>query len=393
MITGQFGESYPPSIDGVGGVMINYCRELNRRGHQSYYIAPQDKKADAPEGVETLLYKSIRIPLFTYHFGFPAMQPDFLERLREIPFDIVHAHTPFMAGMLAKKISQEKQIPLIATFHSKYYDDALRTTHSKTLARKVVDRIVAFYNSCDEVWAVNERTGLVLREYGYRGPIVVMQNGVDIHEQQILGDISDLSLNPEKPLLLFVGQQDYKKGTRELIRAAGRLKEEGHDFHLLMVGDGLDRHALEWETAERGLEDRVTFTGRISDRSRLMAIYRRADLFVFPSTYDNAPLVVREAALQGTPSLVVEGSCAAEGIEQGVNGYLCDGSVTGIARNILAALPSVQTVGEKARLTIPITWELIGGHIEERYTNLIQKRSVDSAAEAELEAPSGTDYP
>ncbi len=373
MIIGQFGESYPPAIDGVGGVMLNYCRELNRRGHRSLYIAPANKIAEPPADVELHLYRSMKLPFVDYHVGAPQIQPDFRKELSEIPFDLVHAHTPFLAGDMAKRVAKEKHIPLIATFHSKYYDDAYRATHSKMVSRFVVERIIDFYNECDEVWAVNERTARVLQEYGYEGPIVIMQNGIDINEQRELGDISDLALPEDTPILLFVGQQDYKKGTRELIKAAALLKEAGLRFRLLMVGEGQDRHALTWQAAELGLEDTVLFTGRITDRARLMAIYHRADLFVFPSLYDNAPLVVREAALQGTPSLVVAGSCAAEGITHGVNGYLCECTVQDIAEQIIRALPSVKKTGEKARQTIPITWELIGGYIEERYRNLTEK--------------------
>ena len=374
MIVGQFSESYPPAIDGVGGVMLNYCRELDRRGHRSIYIAPENKNAGPIPDVETMLYKSMKTPASDYHVGFPAMQPSFMEELRDVPFDLVHAHAPFMAGWLARSLAREKHIPLVATFHSKYYDDAYRVTHSRTLSRQLVKMVLDFYDDCDEVWAVSERTAEVLRSYGYRGPIVIMPNGIDPSEQREPGDITDLGLRSSALQLLFVGQQDYKKGTREIIRSAALLKEAGIDFQLVMVGEGMDRHALQNLTRELQLTDRIQFTGRIVDRGRLMALYRNADLFVFPSVYDNAPLVVREAALQGTASVVVEGSCAAEGIAHGENGYLCDGTAEGIAGAILEALPTAKEAGERASRTIPVTWEKIGAGIEERYLRLIRDR-------------------
>lgn len=376
MIIGQFGESYPPTIDGVGGVMLNYCREMNRRGHRCLYVAPENKTAEAPADCETLLYGSMGLPRIPYRFGIPQLQPAFRKTLEEIPFDLVHAHTPFLAGRMARDVAKKRKIPLIATFHSKYYDDIYRVVRSHTLTKQAVRKIVDFYYGCDEVWAVNERTGLVLRSYGYRGPIVVMQNGINVEERQVVSDISDLGLREDVPQLLFVGQQDYKKGTRELLDACAILRKSGVPFHLTMVGEGQDRQALERLARENGIGDVVLFTGKIADRPRLMAIYSRADLFVFPSVYDNAPLVVREAALMGTPSIVVAGSCAAEGIEHGVNGYYCDGSAEDIARQIQAALPGVKTVGEAARHTIPITWKRIGGHIEERYLALLEKNRV-----------------
>ena len=386
MIIGQFTESYPPAVDGVGGVVHNYCKEMTKRGHRCIFIGPDNKKVEAPDEYELMLYSSIRPSLkVPYRVGLPQMMPAFRSRVREIPFDLMHAHTPFMAGWFAREMAREMGVPLVATFHSKYYDDIYRVTHSKMLTRRLVDRIVKFYESCDEVWTVNERTAMVLKEYGYKGPIVVMQNGIDPTEEREVGDISDLNLDPAAAQLLFVGQQDYKKGTRQLMDACGILHREGFSFQLVMVGDGQDQMALAKQAGALGIGDQVIFTGRIMDRARLMGIYRNADLFVFPSVYDNAPLVVREAALAGTPSLVVTGSCAAEGMEDGVNGFLCDGTAEDIARKIKEALPAAERVGREAHRTIPITWERIGRHIEDRYRNLIEKNRAQRA-EAEGEA-------
>lgn len=373
MIIGQFSESYPPTIDGVGGVVHNYCRELNRRGHECVHVAPENKAAEATPEYELMLYRSVKLsPKMPYRYGFPQVMPAFRKAVMDRSFEILHVHTPFLAGRFAREIARKQGIPLVATFHSKYYDDIYRATHSKGLSRWVVDEIVKFYESCDEVWTVNERTALVLKEYGYKGPIVVMQNGVDLSEGEMEGDIRDLGLIEDVPKLLFVGQQDFKKGTRQLLEACGILHREGMPFQLVMVGEGQDQIALAKQAGALGIGEQVIFTGRISDRGRLMSIYRAARLFLFPSLYDTSGLVVREAALAGTPSLVVEGSCAAEGMEDGVNGYLCDGTPQDIARKIKTALPTAEAVGQRARQTIPITWELIGGHIEERYKALIQ---------------------
>lgn len=71
-----------------------------------------------------------------------------------------------------------------------------------------------------------------------------------------------------------------------------------------------------------GLQDKVKLLGLVSDRSRLKAIDAAADLFLFPSLYDNAPLVVREAAAMHTPSVMIGGSTASEVICDGQNGFL-----------------------------------------------------------------------
>ena len=117
--------------------------------------------------------------------------------------------------------------------------------------------------------------------------------------------------------------------------------------------------------------DRTRFLGFIRSGRELRSLYTLADLFVFPSIYDNAPMVVREAAVNETPSVLVRGSCSAEGIEDGVNGFLCEDSPEDIARIIRLALPKAREAGRSARLTIPKPWEEIMTDVVERYEALI----------------------
>ncbi|MBR3502644.1 MAG: glycosyltransferase [Clostridia bacterium] len=376
MLTGQFGEIYPPYLDGVGQVMLAYCRYLPRRGHRTLYIAPDNKKYRRDYGCETLLYHSVPLGFLAYHIGFPRLRAADRRRLDEIPFDIVHAHVPFLAGRTARRIARRRGIPLVATFHSKYYDDVYKATHSKALARLAVRYILSFYDSCDEVWAVNESTAQVLRDYGYRGEIAVMPNGTDIILSEDVPPAlpEGLSLRPDAPMLLFVGQLSFKKNPHLALRACALLKEKGVPFQFVLAGEGPDHRRLMALTKELGLENEVTFTGRLADRMKLMALYRRADLFVFPSVYDNAPLVVREAAMMGTPALVVEGSCAAEGIAQGDNGFLCRCDEKDIAAAIEKALPRCREVGRRAQETIPLSWETVSEAVEARYAALCEKK-------------------
>ena len=41
MVVGQFVDTYPPSVDGVGRVTLSYCQTLTAMGHEAYYIAPE----------------------------------------------------------------------------------------------------------------------------------------------------------------------------------------------------------------------------------------------------------------------------------------------------------------------------------------------------------------
>lgn len=80
MIIGQFCETYPPALDGVGRVMLAYCQTLSRMGHRCLYIAPRDAAATSVPGLETLLYPSMPIPGEPYRVGIPALGRGFSPR-------------------------------------------------------------------------------------------------------------------------------------------------------------------------------------------------------------------------------------------------------------------------------------------------------------------------
>ena len=102
-----------------------------------------------------------------------------------------------------------------------------------------------------------------------------------------------------------------------------------------------------------------------------------ADLFVFPSVYDNAPMVVREAANAGTPSIVTAGSSSAETIDDGVNGFLCEDSAESIAEVIEKAMADrkkTERIGLQAKDSIPVAWDEIIDVVLDRYQYLIDKK-------------------
>ena len=377
MLIGQFCESYPPTVDGVGRVMFSYCLHLKALGHRALYIAPDNRRFARPTGAETLLYGGVHVPGEAYRAGIPMWNDAYRHAVKDMKFDVLHAHSPFFSGHEARRLARRDGAPLVATFHSKYYEDFLKATHSKLIARAVVRYIVNYYHTCDEVWAVNRQTSEVLKQYGYRGEPVVMPNGTDpftLSDEARREALRRYPIRDDAPVLIFAGQQNFKKNPHLVLRACAILKQEGRPFQLLMVGNGPDLNRLKVMGRELGLTDDIIFTGFLNDRDTLMALYERADLMVFPSLYDNAPMVVREAAVMGTPSLLVEGSCSAEGIRDGENGYLCAATPEAIAQTITRALPTAQAVGRAARDTIPIPWDRLMETVQNRYQALIETK-------------------
>ena len=115
----------------------------------------------------------------------------------------------------------------------------------------------------------------------------------------------------------------------------------------------------------------------ITDREKLKQYYAAADLFLFPSIYDNAPLVIREAGAMHTPSILVRGSSSAENIKDNFNGFLIENSIESFVaklRELLNSPEKIRLVGLNASQSIARSWESIIEDVLDRYKNLMQRK-------------------
>ena len=372
----QFSDSFLPIMDGVGNVVYQYALNLGLKGHESYVVAPQTDTGYRG-GYPFEIVDYIGLPLLrmkSYTIGMPVMDRHCQNRLNAIEADIVHVHSPFIAGQAGISYAQKNGLPLVGTFHSKYYDDFIQITGVELLAEVGVKHVVNFYEKCDEVWAVSASSADTLRGYGYGGEIQVMPNGTDIHtvtDEQVEAVSRQFGLEGGAPILLFVGQINWKKNLRRVLEACAKLR---CPFRLVLAGQGPHERDVRQLAEQLGIAERTLFTGHITDADTLNALYSRADLFLFPSLYDTSGLVVREAAAMGTPSVTARGSSAAECIEDGVNGLLCEDDSDDLARVVDAALSNPESLvqmGRRAHDTIPIPWTTLVDDVLERYAALI----------------------
>ena len=375
---GQFTDTFLPIVDGVGRVVQAYSETLCKMGHQVTVVAPMyDTGFQGGFPFELVDYVGSSVPgMKQYRVGEAVLDAHYRRRIRMIELDVVHAHSPFTAGSEALRLAAVRKLPLVATFHSKYYDDFLKATRSESIAKMGVRLVVSFYNRCDEVWAVGRNTADVLRQYGYEGDIQIMPNGATMRTVSP-GDVEEVTRRwnlGKTPLILFVGQMDWKKNILTVLEACAEMKKQGQSFRLLLAGQGMDMTAIEQKIRDLNIQDRAELLGHVTDASLLDALYARASVFAFPSLYDAAPMVVREAAVMGTPSVMVRNSTAAEVIRHGQNGLLCENDPKDLAKVITEALKNpakLEEIGRNARETIPVPWEKVLETAVERYERLI----------------------
>lgn len=380
--TGLFNDGYVPIMDGVTITVRNYALWLNKLLGPTSVVTPfmPNYQDDEPFPVLRFLSMStiVRPP---YRIGLPELDLRLQYQLKTRDFDIVHAHSPFAAGLLAKRVAKERHIPIVATFHSKYRDDFERVFGFKPIVNEQMKRVIDFYYSVDHVWVPQESVALTLREYGYKGPYEVMENGIDMLPPADIRPYREkgaahLGLPEGIPVGLYVGQHILEKNLEFLMNALPAIMRAEPEFRMVFVGKGYAKPFLQQLARSLGIEDRVIFHDVVYDREILQSIYARSDLFLFPSLYDNAPLVVREAAANKTPGVLIRGATAAEVIRDGENGYLSENSLEAFSATVVKALgdgESREAIAERAQKTLCRTWEDVVGEVRERYLKILSR--------------------
>ncbi|AGC67781.1 glycosyl transferase group 1 [Thermoclostridium stercorarium subsp. stercorarium DSM 8532] len=381
LVVGQFNDSFVPVMDGVTNVVKNYAYWLDKKYGECYVATPAYPGYVDREEFPVLRYYSIPLKKREpYRIGLELLDINFRTMIKSIPFDIVHAHCPFTSGVVALQIARKNNIPIVATFHSKFYDDFKQVLKIDAFAKFCTRIVMEFFDKVDQVWTVNKSTADTLREYGYKGDIEIVPNGTDFVMPENMDSLIEetenkLNLKKDDLVFLFVGQHIWQKNVKLLVDSLKILSDRNVDYKMFFVGDGYAKDELEAYVKELGLTNRITFLGKILDRDYLRSLFARADLFLFPSVYDNAPIVIREAAAVATPSLVIANSNTAEGIIDNVNGFLSENDAESYANRIISIIKDrdlLKKVGEKARETIYRDWESIVDEVYRRYLEIIR---------------------
>jgi len=166
----------------------------------------------------------------------------------------------------------------------------------------------------------------LVRHYGLRqDQLTVVYNGVDLEEfsprrrepwrstqRQALG------IAEETLTLLHVGSGFERKGVATVLRAMARASAA---CHLIVVGS--DKREVRYKSlaGELGIASRVHFAGVQQDPR---PFYAAADAFVMASLYEPFANASMEALAMGLPVVTSTKSGAAEILDQGKTGYVCD---------------------------------------------------------------------
>lgn len=262
-----------------------------------------------------------------FAFDFLPIGRSFMEITR-FKLDVVHAHTPFGLGFLAKFISERQLVPLIYTHHTHYPEYAKIYLKEKVLLPYLVQVYTTWFSNISHaVIAPSLKMKKLLRKYGVKNkvPIYIMPTGVDLNifkksEEKRQAMRKKLKISSETKVLLSVSRIGKEKNIEFLLKAFKETLKKKDDVLFLIVGDGPFLEQLKKMAQRLKIDKSIIFTGRIPSQE-VAAFYQVADVFLFASLTDTQGIVLLEALSSGLPVVVLKDDAFANIVLDNENGF------------------------------------------------------------------------
>jgi glycosyltransferase involved in cell wall biosynthesis len=174
-----------------------------------------------------------------------------------------------------------------------------------------------------------------IRKLGFRQPIAVIPNGVDL-DVLTSTDSVPAPHSAENRTVLFLSRVHPKKGLENLLRAWARLNPSGWRLRIAGPDEGGHLQKIMQLAVELGIRNAVEYVGSV-DGEHKSAIYRGADLFVLPTFSENFGVVVAEALAHGLPVITTHGAPWAD-LEIHGCGWWIDIGVAPLERSLREAM-------------------------------------------------------
>jgi glycosyltransferase involved in cell wall biosynthesis len=260
---------------------------------------------------------------------------------RERP-DILHTHTAKAGtvGRVAALLAGQRGPRIVVhTFHGhvlRGYFGPLRSWFFRLLERWLASRTTALIAVSPQV-----RDDLVALGVAPPERFAVIRLGIELGERvapEQNGRAESrryLGIGPDRFAVGWIGRMTAVKRTDDVLVAFKRLRDEGIDAVLCMVGDGPDRPDLERRAHELGIVRDTLFLGYQED---VAPFYAAFDALVLPSSNEGTPVSAIEALAAGRPVVATRVGGVPDVVQEGDDGFLVEPGATDDLADRLAQL-------------------------------------------------------
>jgi alpha-1,6-mannosyltransferase len=338
---------YSPLSGGVKRYVHEKIRYIQSTPNDEHVLVIPGARTERIEAERSRIY-SIRSPLLSRTSRYRALLnlraiEEVLERERP---DLIESGDPYQVGWKAIASGSALRIPVVGFYHSHFPEAYLRTTArflGRTATEFMMDLACRYvrqiYNQFEATLVPSARLGNLLTDWGVRNVHAVdLGVNVDVFQPEpddAAATRASLGVPSGRCLLLYVGRLAQEKNTQTLFAAFEALvRREPGRYHLLIVGDGLQRAEL------RGLQERVgdvIWLQYCTDSEELARYYRAAELLVHPGVQETFGLTSLESQACGTPVVGIRGSYMDRIIFGSQEDWAAENSVAALAAAIASA--------------------------------------------------------
>jgi 1,2-diacylglycerol 3-alpha-glucosyltransferase len=330
-----FAESYLPYLSGVTVSTEALAHGLGALGHRVLLVAPRPA-AGAPPGTagasgpppEYAWLPSYEAPFVPAGYRMPYPVPsEALRRARDFAPEVVHAQSPFVSGLMARRVAQLSRAPLVFTHHTRFADYRHYLGPLAPVGGAVEAYLRDFWGGCAAVVAPGSEMAAEIRQRlgsAHSTEVRIIPTGVDVAGIQGLRAADPRPGNgwpPDTVVAVSVGRLAAEKSVALLLEAFALANAREPRLRLILVGDGPAIDGLRERAMIPDLAGRVAFAGR-RPRLEALSLARGADVFLFASRTETQGLVLAEALAVGLPVVAAQGPGVHDSVRDGIDGVV-----------------------------------------------------------------------
>ena len=337
----KIGITCYPTYGGSGAVATELGIALADRGHEVHFITYR-QPFRLPSFLPRIFFHEVdvgRYPLFEFPPYDLALAVRMHEVVRTHGLELLHCHYAIphaTSAWIAREMLREtkrRRSPDHDAARDRHHD---RRAGSVVLSRSRSSRSRSRIGSrrCRNICADETLPRVRLRRPASSRSFTTSSIPTSTIAAKYPSILKD-QVGRSKPILMHVSNFRAVKRVRDVVRVFAEVNRE-LPCVLVMIGDGPDRPAAEEEARMLGVEQSVSFLGKLDQIAPLLAA---ADLFLLPSQTESFGLSALEALASGVPVIGTNTGGLPEVIRDGETGILCAvGDVAGMAAAALEIL-------------------------------------------------------
>jgi len=312
-----------PLMSGLELFVFNLSKYQSAKGHKIYYICNsynKYKKREVVKNINFIRYSDFGLPKILYicrPINTISITQLSIPLIKRENIDLIHIHDYFHTGIAMLLINKLTKVPFI---YSEYGSirEIEKPLYIKSLEQAIIKKIISNsrYTIAVDIDIYNKLTTILNDEYNddISNKIHLITTGIDTNHYspnvKIKNKMRETYGVEDKFVVLFLGKFNKLKGIDILAKSIPLICKRCPNIVFILVGYGPLENYLKNYVKKFGLEDKIIFTGRVSNPEDY---FNMADIYIYPSPIGVfSSLSFLGAMATGVPSIVTKSADAQE---------------------------------------------------------------------------------